>query len=99
MYGRLLKVVGIGYPVFLHFQLKEMPGQVYAETFVLPLIIIAIFVRAVISGMNGDNFRRAAMTLFMFIYVVYLISYSIQLRFLPDGSLYVFYLFLITWTV
>jgi len=67
------------------------------ESVLMPAALLAIFVRSLMGGMADGPMRRAVMTTFGFIYIVILMSFVLRLRLLPDGSLYVFYLFLITW--
>jgi len=68
-----------------------------SENVLLPAALLAILVRSLMGGMTDLPMRRAVMTTFGFIYIVVMMSFVLRLRFLPQGSLYVFYLFLITW--
>lgn len=67
------------------------------ENLLLPAVLLAIFTRSVLGGLKGDPWRRALVTAFAFVYIIFMAGFILRLRFFPQGSRYVFYLFLITW--
>ncbi len=68
-----------------------------SENLLLPGVLMIILVRSLLGGIKGDPFRRAVSTAFGFLYIIFLMGFILRLRFFPQGSLYVFYLFLLTW--
>ncbi len=68
-----------------------------SENLLLPVVLMLIFSRGLIGGLESGPLRRVVMTSFAFVYIVILAAFMLRLRCLPQGSFYVLYLFVITW--
>ena len=79
----------------------DLPGSaalLAAPVFLVTLLVVALLLAMLVRGMERDNFASAAVTLLGALYVGWLSSFVTRLRVLPEGSQWVFLVFLLTWT-
>jgi len=79
---------------FLHI-IHEEYIHIFSK-FIIPAIIMLLFIRIIITQMK-INFADIAATLFGILYIVGFLVFIPLIRALPDGNLFIWYIFFVAW--
>lgn len=88
-------LVGMLVPIILYFQLG-VEGYFTAEPFFIVIACLFTFVLLFIRRENSQSLSSVAVTMFGLLYIAWFFSFFIKLKFLPNGSLLVAFLILVT---
>jgi phosphatidate cytidylyltransferase len=87
--------IGALVPIIIYFQ-KGMEGYFTLEPFFIVIACLFIFVLQFIRRDSSNAVASIAVTLFGLLYIAWLFSFFIKLKFMPQGALLVTFLILVT---
>lgn len=88
-------IVGMCVPVIIYFQMGY-EGYFTLEPFFIVIACLFIFVLQFIRRDSSQALASIAVTLFGLLYIAWFFSFFIKLKFLPDGTLLVAFLIIVT---
>ncbi|MDP3790644.1 MAG: phosphatidate cytidylyltransferase [Candidatus Omnitrophota bacterium] len=88
-------LIGMLVPVIIYFQMG-MEGYVTTEPFIIVIACLFTFVLLFTRRENSQALASVAVTMFGLLYIAWFFSFFIKLKFLPQGSLLVVFLIVVT---
>lgn len=88
-------LLGILVPIIIYFQMG-MEGYVTTEPFFIVLACLFTFVLLFTRRENSQALASIAVTMFGLLYIAWFFSFFIKLKFLPQGTLLVVFLIIVT---
>ncbi len=87
--------IGMLIPIIIYFQ-KGMEGYFTLEPFIIVIACLFIFVLQFTRRDSSQALASVAVTLFGVLYIAWLFSFFIQLKFMPQGAFLVSFVILVT---
>lgn len=87
--------IGMLIPIIIYFQ-KGLEGYFTLEPFIIVIACLFIFVLQFIRRDSNQSLASIATTLFGLLYIAWLFSFFVKLKFMPQGSLLVTFVVLVT---
>lgn len=88
-------VIGMLIPIIIYFQ-KGLEGYFTLEPILIVIACLFIFVLQFIRRDSSQSLASIAVTLFGLLYIAWLFSFFVKLRFMPHGTLLVSFVVLVT---